>query len=224
MDVVGLRRYRNPCFRPRGFDQSFDLIVRPLAHVDDIGRAWNGVGEHPVAPRGPVADAARDASAPEFERRPRGIGEGDAEVEAFALQAPRDGAGAFPVGEGLDLVNVRMRDPDVLELLVREQRDFRLGIRLAQALDGRSRHDCVAKPVDPADENPFGRGVEGRRFHSDSFGGDAALLILRGFQRLWTQNQLAGSCRMASSNSTLTSRMMASLSRGFPSICVGIGS
>ena len=119
--------------------------------------------------------------------------------------------------------------PEVGELLVREQRDVRIGKRFAQALQRGRGHHGVAQPVDAAHQNaagwPGGGGWSARCESSSGAQASAAERRHRaghgefgpggsagaGFQRLCTQNQLAGSRRTAASKARLTSRMMAAV-------------
>ena len=118
---------------------------------------------------------------PALEGAARGIGQDERGVETMLAQSLADGEGRFDFGEGEHFVEVLGAFPKASEFFVREQCEARFGVCLAQSIKGGQGHDGVAQPVDAANENVLWRA------HVD---------LGRGFQRLCTQNQLAGSRRM----------------------------
>src|SRR3989442_2382837 len=108
--------------------------------------------------------------------------------------------------------------PQIRELLVNQQRDVRGGIRFTQPQQRGRGHAGVAEPVDPAHENSFEWRIHCEWRFSPTAGFSISALgtwrlgfgvfHLPGFQRLWTQNQFAGSRRMATSKARLTSSMI----------------
>ena len=96
-------------------------------------------------------------------------------------QAMADGEGGFGFGEGKHFGEVVGAFPKAGEFFVCEESEARFGVCFAQSINGGQGHDGVAQPVDAADENVLWR---------------AHFALGEGFQRLCTQNQLAGSRRM----------------------------
>src|ERR1043166_1200648 len=77
-----------------------------------------------------------------------------------------------------------------------------------QALDRSHAHDGITQPVDTSDKNLL--PCLGGTLHGVCAVSAARALIGAGFHRLCTQNQLAGSRRIASSKSRFTSSMISS--------------
>src|SRR5574341_1521741 len=141
-------------------------------------------------------------------------------------QAAGDGEDTLVVLERKHLVNVGVLVPQSGELGRCKQGDSRIRSGFPQSTQSRSRHHRVTEPVHAANEDLRAHAtglvsvtvIAGLAVAATGFLADAE----RGFQRLCTQNQLAGSRRMAASKARLISAVMAAMGRGCPSSCVGM--
>jgi len=106
--------------------------------------------------------------------------------------------------------------PELGELLVSQQGEVRLRLSLAQSEQRGRGHYGIAEPVHATHQDPVGGGAASetgveRRPHSSialavaGSGNAPAGWRFDRFQRLCTQNQLAGSRRTAASNAWLMS-------------------